>query len=127
MARLTIDRIPPGPILDALTAEKGFGWKSVHKHGGSLVGRKQDRAGHWRLGKVPYFSTNFLHAYTIVGRVKDLGRLDRYQKELAKTTRFTKISSDWASPDQCCRAAIKAVGPYGQIIPFSRSRKQIQR
>jgi hypothetical protein len=126
MVRLTIDRIPPGPMLDALTAEKVFGWKSVHKHGGSLVGKKQDRAGHWRLAKVPYFSTHFLHAYAIVGRIKDLGLLDRYQKELAKTARFTKIPSDWASPDQCCRAAIKAVGQYGQVIPLS-SRKQIQR
>jgi hypothetical protein len=127
MARLTIDQIPVGPMLDALTAEKVFGWKNVHKHGSWLVGKKQDRAGHWRLAKVPYFSTNFLHAYAIVGRVKDLGRLDKYQTELAKTARFTKIPSDWASPDQRCRAAIKAVGQYGQVIPLSRSRKEIQR
>jgi hypothetical protein len=77
-------------MLDALTAEKVFGWKSVHKHGGSLVGKTQDRAGHWRLAKVPYFSTHFLHAYAIVGRIKDLGLLDRYQKELAKTARLQK-------------------------------------
>jgi hypothetical protein len=98
MARLTIDQIPVGPMLDTLTAEKIFGWKSVHRHGGSLVGRKRDKAGHWRLAKVPCFSTNFLHAYAIVGRVKDLGRLDRYRQELAKAARFTKIPSDWASP-----------------------------
>jgi hypothetical protein len=126
MARLTIDQIPVGPMLDTLTAEKIFGWKSVHRHGGSLVGRKRDKAGHWRLAKVPCFSTNFLHAYAIVGRVKDLGRLDRYRQELAKAVRFTKMPSYWASPDQCCRAAIKAVGQYGQVIPLS-SRKQIQR
>jgi len=29
--------------LDALTAEKVFGWKNVHKHEGSLVGKKQDK------------------------------------------------------------------------------------
>jgi hypothetical protein len=36
--------------------------------------------------------------------------LDRYQKELAKITRSKNIPSGWASPDQRCRAAIKAVG-----------------
>jgi hypothetical protein len=37
------DKIPPGPRLHALTAEKVFGWKNVHKHKGSLVGKKQDK------------------------------------------------------------------------------------
>ena len=32
MAQSAVDKIPPGPKLDALTAEKVFGWKSVHKH-----------------------------------------------------------------------------------------------
>ena len=39
-----IDKIPLGPKLDALTAEKVFGWRKVHKREGSLVGRKQDKA-----------------------------------------------------------------------------------
>jgi hypothetical protein len=43
MAQMAIDKIPPGPKLDALTAEKVFGWKNVHKHEGSLVGKKQQR------------------------------------------------------------------------------------
>jgi hypothetical protein len=51
MARLTIDRMPPGPKLDALTAEKVFGWQKVHKHQGALVGRKQDKAGRWRTSQ----------------------------------------------------------------------------
>ena len=55
---ITVDKIPPGPKLDALTAEKVFGWKNVHKHEGSLVGKKQDKAGRWRLAKMPYYSTN---------------------------------------------------------------------
>jgi hypothetical protein len=38
-----------------------------------------------------------------------------------------KVPSDWASPGQRCRAAIKAVGKYGQVIPLSSGRKQIQR
>jgi hypothetical protein len=43
-----VDKIPPGSKLDALTAEKVFGWKNGHKHEGSLVGKKQDKAGRIR-------------------------------------------------------------------------------
>ena len=123
MAQSAVDKIPPGPHLDALTAEKVFGWKNVHKQEGALVGKKQDKAGHWRLAKVPYYSTNPVHAYAIDARMKDLGRLDRYQKELSKITRAANVPSEWASPDHRCRAAIKAVGRYGQVIPLNRSRK----
>jgi hypothetical protein len=122
MPQSAVDKIPPGPMLDALTAEKVFGWKNVHKHEGSLVGKKQDKAGHWRLAKVPYYSTNPVHALSVDDRMKQLGRLDRYQKELAKISR-----SKWASPDQRCRAAIKSVGRYGQVIPLSSGRNQIQK
>jgi hypothetical protein len=121
MAQSAIDKIPSGPKLDALTAEKVFGWKNVHKHEGTLVGKKQDKAGHWRLAKVPYYSTNPLHALSVKERMKQLGRSDRYQKELSKITRSKNIPSDWASPDQRCRAAIKAVGQYGQVISLGKS------
>ena len=63
MANKALDKIPPGPELDALTAEKVFGWKNVHKHndrGGALYGKRQDKAGHWRLTKVPNYSANTL-------------------------------------------------------------------
>jgi hypothetical protein len=29
-----------GPELDALTAQRVFGWKNVHKREGALVGKK---------------------------------------------------------------------------------------
>jgi hypothetical protein len=121
MAKKAPDKIPSGPKLDALTAEKVFGWKNVHKHESSLVGRKQDKAGRWRRAKVPNYSTNPLHSYSVENRMKQLGRLDRYQKELAKITRSKNIPSDWASPDQRCRAAIKAVGQYRRVIPLRKS------
>ena len=127
MAQSAIDKIPPGPKLDELTAEKVFGWKSIHKHEGSLVGKKQDKAGHWRLAKVPHYSTNPVHAYSIEDRMTQLGRLDRYLKELSKITHAKNIPSEWAAPDQCCRAAIKAMGQYGQVIPLNMSRKQPQK
>ena len=80
MAQSAIDKIPPGPKLDALTAEKVFVCQKVHMHQGSLVGRKQDKAGHWRRAKVPNYSTNPLHSYSVENRVKELGRIDRYER-----------------------------------------------
>src|SRR4029434_5519647 len=74
MAQSVLDKIPPGPKLDALTAEKVFGWKNVHKHEGTLVGKKQDKAGKWRLAKVHYYSTNPVHDSSIEDRMKQLGR-----------------------------------------------------
>jgi hypothetical protein len=121
MPQSAIDKIPQGPKLDALTAERIFGWKDVQRREGALVGKKQDKAGRWRLAKVPYYSTNPVHAYLIEERMKQLGRLDRYQKELSKITRAKNIPSDWATPDQRCRAAIKAVGRYGQVVPLRKS------
>lgn len=79
-----------------VTAEKVFGWKNVHKHDGTLVGKRQDKAGHWRRAKVPNYSTNPLHAYGIEERMKQLGRLDRYQKELSKITHAKNVPSEWA-------------------------------
>jgi hypothetical protein len=58
MAQSAIAKIPPGPDLDALTAQKVFGWKKVHRYKGGFVGKKQDRARRWRLAKVPYYSIN---------------------------------------------------------------------
>ena len=121
MAQSAIDKIPPGPKLDALTAEKVFGWQKVHEHQGSLVGRKQDKAGRWRLTKVPRYSTNVGHAYDIEDQLKRLGRFDQYWKELQRYARSTSIPSFWATPEQRCRAAIKAVGQYGQVIPLRKS------
>jgi len=114
-------------FVASITAEKVFGWKNVHKHEGALVGKKQDKAGRWRLAKVPNYSTNPVHAYSIEDRMKQLGRLDHYLRELFRITRSKNIPSDWDSPDQRCRAAIKAVGQYGQVRPSSGSRKQAQK
>src|SRR5215468_1521969 len=109
MAIKTPDKILSGPQLDILTAQKVFGWKNVHQHDGEIVGKKQDKAGRWRRARVPSFSTNPVLAYAIDDRMKQLGQSERYQKELVKITRAADIPSDWASPDQRCRAAIKAV------------------
>ena len=102
-------KIPPGPELDALTAQRVFGWRNIHKHDGALVGKKQDKAGHWRTSKVPSYSTNQINSYAIDERMKQIGRSEQYAKELSRIATAKKIPADWVSPDQRCRAAIKAV------------------
>ena|SRR5215510_8633618 len=102
-------KIPSGPQLDILTAQRVFGWKNIHQHGGEIVGKKQDKAGRWRSARVPSFSTDPVLAYAIDDRMKQLGRSDRYQKELAKITRAKNLPPDWATPEQRARAALKAV------------------
>ena len=110
MATKAADKILPGPELDALTAQRVFGWKNVHKHDGALVGKKQDKAGHWRTVKVPHYSTDPLNAYAIDERMKQLGRSEQYAKELSRIATAKKVPADWVSPDQRSRAAIKALG-----------------
>ncbi|HXV80328.1 MAG TPA: hypothetical protein VEG60_10655 [Candidatus Binatia bacterium] len=61
MAASDLDKVPPGPKLEAITAENALGWKNGHKPEGSLVGKKQGQAGRWRSFKVPSYSTNPLH------------------------------------------------------------------
>ena len=78
MAPTAIDKIPPGPKLGALTAGKVFGWKSVHEHHGELYGKTPDKLGRWRSAKIPTYSTETLHAYSIEERMEQLGRLVRY-------------------------------------------------
>lgn len=99
-----------GPDLTAMTAEKVFGWRNVHKHAGELIGKKQDKAGRWRKAKVPPYATDPAHAYAIDERIRQLGRWERYEKELSRLTKASELPRDWATPEQKSRAAIKAVG-----------------
>jgi len=126
MAQSAIDAIPSGPKLDALTAEKVFGWKSIHpyKDRAGLYGKRQDKAGLWRRANVPNFSTNPISAYAIEARMRELGRLDHYMSELSKITKAKNIPVEWAPPDERCRAAIKAMGKYGRVIPLNRKPAQ---
>jgi len=111
------DKILPGPELDALTAQKVFGWRNVHKHDAALIGKKQDKLGRWRTTKVPSYSTDPVHAYAIEQRMEHLGRWQKYMKELSKIAAGRKIPAGWAPPDQRCRAAIKAVRKLNAVKP----------
>ena len=109
MGTKTSDKLPPGPELDALTAQKVFGWRNIHKHDGTLLGKKPDKLGRWRTANVPSYSTNPVNAYAIDERMRQLGRSHRYTKELSRVTTAKNIPAGWATPDQRCRAAIKAM------------------
>ena len=111
------DKIPAGPKLDAVTAQRVFDWKNVREHDGALVGKKQDKAGHWRSAKVPHYSTDPVNAYAIDERMKQLGRSEQYAKELSRIATAKKVPVGWASPDQPRRAAIKAVRKLSAVKP----------
>ena len=96
--------------LSTEVAVKVFGWKSVRKREGVLVGKREDKAGHWRRAKVPDYANDQRQAYAIDERMKQLGRTARYLKELAKITKTTNLPSEWGTPEQRSRAALKALG-----------------
>ena len=83
---------------------------SKRKHDGELSGKKQDKAGRWRTGKVPGYLTDPGQAYAIDQRMKELGRLERYDKKLSKMTKAKNLPPEWATPEQRSRAALKALG-----------------
>jgi hypothetical protein len=120
MVALNVDKVSPGPELDTLVAEQVFGWKNVHRHQGALYGKKQDKLGRWRSAKVRNFSTNPVHAYPIEEHMKRPGLLNGYNKELSKITQAKGIPSEWASPEQRCRAAIKTVGSRSHLRVVKR-------
>ena len=107
MARKASSEILSSEHLTKATAEHVFGWKSVHKYQGKLIGRKQDKAGHWRKAKVPDYAGDPRLAITINERMKELGRWDRYAKELSRITKAKNLPVEWAAPEQRCQAALK--------------------
>lgn len=106
-AKVDIDKIPAGPELNALVAERVMGWKELKRQSDRYWGRKKDKAGRWRRAAVHDYCHEPATSYLIEERMKELGLLDKYEKELAKIARSQKLPSPWASPDQRCRAAVK--------------------
>lgn len=95
--------------LTKATAERVFGWKSVRKHNGVLVGKKQDKAGRWRRANVPDYAADQRFAYAVDDRMKELGWWERYLKELSRITKSKELPADWATPEQRCQAALKVI------------------
>ena len=110
MANKKAKRVVSAERLAKATAENVFGWKGVHKCNGELVGKKQDKAGRWRKAKVPDYVNDQRQAYAIDNRMKQLGRSERYLKELSRITKAKNLPSEWATPEQRSQAALKALG-----------------
>jgi hypothetical protein len=131
MKTTNVDKIPPGPELDALVAEKVMGWKNVHRHGTTsgggkgdgYTGRKQDKLGRWRLAEVRLYSTNPVESAAIEARMKELGLLQKYLNELGKVAHAKGVPAEWATADQRCRAAIKT--SYARVSLFLAERKKL--
>ena len=109
MAQLNTDKLPAGHELDALTAERVFGWKDIERREHQPWGKRKDKGGRWRPARVPDYSTDPTYADDLEQRMNELGLLKQYLKELAKASRAKGLPPDWAPPDQRCRAAINAV------------------
>jgi hypothetical protein len=95
--------------LTAAVAERVFGWKDVCKGAGGLVGKKRDKLGRWRSGKVPDYAHEVSQGYAIEERMKQLGKAAQYAKELAKIAKGKNLPTDWATPDLRARAALQVV------------------
>jgi hypothetical protein len=106
---LNVAKTPSGAELNALIAERVMGWRNVQREDGRYWGQKQDKAGRWRRAAVRNYCENPADAYLIDERIKQLGLLEKYRKELTKITRAKKIPVEWASADQRCRAALKTI------------------
>jgi hypothetical protein len=113
-------KISAGTNLDALVAEEVFGWKNVRRREATLYGKRADKLGRMRTAKVPNYSTNPVHAYAIEGRMKELGLLNGYAKELSKLTHTKGIPAEWATPEQRCWAAIKTVKNHSRFRVVKR-------
>jgi hypothetical protein len=71
---------------------------------------------------VPDYSGDLQVAYAIDERMKDLGRWDRYIKELSRITKSKNLPADWATPEQRCQAALKVNGGYLRLIRSTKDR-----
>ena len=109
MAQSNVDKLPAGPELDALTAERVFGWKDIERREHQPWGKRKDKGGRWRPARVPDYSTDPTYADDLEQRMNELRLLAQYRKELPNASRAKGLPTDWAPPDQRCRAAIKAV------------------
>jgi len=121
MTRKDSSQTSSGERLTKATAEQVFGWKSVRKQNGELIGKRQDKAGRWRKAKVPDYANDQRHAF---GIDEQLGRSERYMKELFRITRARKLPPEWATPEQRCRAAVKVTGGHMRLVHSTEPAKQ---
>jgi hypothetical protein len=57
------------------TAEMVFGWKNVRKHDGYLIGKKQDKAKHWRKAKAFVVRIRMALVVDVAGHIRLCSKL----------------------------------------------------
>lgn len=72
LPRPSADKLPPGPKLDVVVAEKVMGWKNVHRHSAGYIGKKPAKLGRWRSTEIPNWSTNPVPAYQLEERFEQV-------------------------------------------------------
>ncbi|HEX6436735.1 MAG TPA: hypothetical protein VF182_06365 [Candidatus Binatia bacterium] len=122
---MNVDKLPAGHELDALTAERVFGWKDIARREHQPWGKRKDKGGRWRAARVPDYSTDPTYAADIEERMHELGLSTQYRKELAKASRAKNLPTDWAPPDQRCRAAIKAIKSKAKLPSITNKNREI--
>jgi hypothetical protein len=113
-SRVNVDKIPSGPELNAVVAERVMGWKDLQRQSDRYWGKKKDKAGRWRRAAVHEYCEEPRTSYLIEERMKELGLFEAYERELAKITKAENLPAIWAAPEQRCRAAVKAVKNDGK-------------
>ena len=104
-----VKRVLSGEQLAKAIAETIFGWKNVHKYGGQLLGKRQDKAGRWRKYKVPDYANDPRQAYAIDARMEQIACWERYNDELIRIAMAHNLPPEWATPEQRYRAALRAL------------------
>jgi len=104
-----VKRVLSGEQLAKAIAEGIFGWKNVHKYGGQLLGKRQDKAGRWRKYKVPDYANDPRQAYAIDARMEQIACWERYNDELIRIAMAHNLPPEWATPEQRYRAALRAL------------------
>ena len=104
-----VKRVLSGEQLAKAIAETIFGWKNVHKYGGQLLGKRQDKAGRWRKYKVPDYANDPRQAYAIDARMEQIACWERYNDELIRIAMAHSLPPEWATPEQRYRAALRAL------------------
>jgi hypothetical protein len=84
-----------GEQLAKSIAESIFGWKDVHKYGGQLLGKKQDRAGRWQKYKVPDYANDAVSRHAARKARAPIPR--RYNEELFRRCRIYRLNGQHRS------------------------------
>lgn len=108
---MNIDEMQAGCEMDCIIAEKIFGWedaswdREAHCHTG------HPNKEHYRYEQVPEYSTDIAAAWEVEEEIKNKGiRMQAdYITELTLTVGPGKFEMVHATPEQRCKAALKAV------------------